>query len=107
MTNTALYVWYMLAGTVAGVSAWGYLFRFLFKTKGAWLKSLTGVALVIMAVANALVFTYVGLNLWFTVLTGGPNWPGRVLVGTSLFTLLAAAVILVWIAFERVQKKRK
>jgi hypothetical protein len=101
------YIWYMVAGTAAGISAWGYLIRYLYLTKGAWRRSLTGVALVVKGLANALVFTYVGLNLWFTVLTGAPNWPGRVIVGTCLFTLLAIAVILVWIAFERVQKKKR
>lgn len=107
MTSTGLYIWYMTAGTVAGISAWGYLIRFLLKTKGAWRHSLTGVALVIMALANACVFTFVGVNLWFTTLTGSANWPGRVIVGTALFTLLALAVILVWIAFERVQKQKR
>ncbi len=99
-------VWYMIAGTVAGVSAWGYLLRYLYLTKGAWRRSLTGVALVIMGLANALVFTFIGVNLWFTVLTGSASWPGRVAAGTGLFSILALAVILVWIAFERVQKRK-
>lgn len=106
MSQVALYIWYMVAGTVAGVSAWGYLLRYLILTKGAWRRSLTGVALVTMGLANAMMFTYVGLNLWFRVLTGSPDWPGRVAVGTGLFSLLALAVILVWVAFERAQKRK-
>jgi uncharacterized membrane protein YbhN (UPF0104 family) len=103
--ETVTYIWYMVAGTVAGVAAWGYLARYLYLTKGRWSKSLTGVALVTMGLANALVFSFVGVNLWFTVFTGASNWPGRVQVGTGLFTLLSLAVILVWIAFERAQRK--
>ncbi len=100
------YAWYAIAGTLAGASAWGYLLRYLFLTRGAWRHSLTGVALVTMGLANALVFSFIATNLWFTVFTGAANWPGRVAVGTGLFLLLAVAVFLVWLAFERVQKRR-
>jgi hypothetical protein len=100
------YILYMVAGTAAGISAWGYLVRYLYLTKGAWRHSLTGVALVVMGLANALVFSFVGVNLWFRVLTGAADWPGRVAVGTALFTLLALAVMLVWLAFERVQRRK-
>lgn len=98
-------VWYMVSGTLAGLAAWTYLVRFLIKTRGTVLRSLTGVALVTMASALALMFTFVGFNLWMTVLSGSANYPGRVWIGTGLFTLLAIAVTLIWIAFERAQKK--
>lgn len=98
---------YALTATLVALSAWGYVLRYFYLTRGAWTQSLTGVALVIMGLANALTFSFVGTNLWFTVATGAATWPGRVIVGTVLFALLATAVILVWIAFERVQKQKQ
>lgn len=100
-----LYIWYMVVGTIAGVSAWGYLLRFLYKTKGAWKRSLTGVALVTLATALALALTNVGVNLWLRVLTGSADWPGRLYVSAGLFSLLALAVTLIWVAFERAQRR--
>lgn len=98
-------VWYMVAGTVASFASWAYLLRFLIKTRGSALRSLTGVALTTLASALALVFTFVSFNVWMGVLTGSANWPGRVWVGTALFSLLALAVTLIWVAFERAQRK--
>lgn len=97
-------MWYAITATLVATAAWGYVLRYLYLTAGAWRRSLTGVALVTMGLANALTFSYISNNLWFTVFTGGPNWPGRLIVGTTLFALLASAVVLVWIAFERAQK---
>jgi hypothetical protein len=97
-------MWYAITATLVAMAAWGYVLRYLYLTSGAWRRSLTGVALVTMGFANALTFSFISNNLWFTVLTGGANWPGRLIVGTTLFALLAMAVILVWIAFERAQK---
>lgn len=105
MNSTGLYIWYMVAGTVAGVSCWAYLLRFLYKTKGSALRSLTGVALVTLATSLALLFTFIGVNLWMTVLTGSANYAARVPIGTALFSLLALAVTLIWVAFERAQRK--
>lgn len=99
-------VLYMVAGTVAGVASWGYLLRFLYKTRGAVLRSLTGVALITLASSLALMFTFVGFNLWMTVFTGSASYPGRVAIGTGLFFLLALAVTLIWVAFERAQKRK-
>jgi len=96
----------MVSGTVAGIASWAYLTRFLWKTKGSALRSLTGVALITLASALALVFTFVGVNLWLTVFTGSASYPGRVTIGTGLFSLLALAVTLIWIAFERAQKRK-
>lgn len=98
-------IWYAITGTLVALAAWGYVLRYLYLTKGAWRRSLTGVALVTMGLANALTFSFIGNNLWFTIFTGAANWPGRVIAGTTLFALLAMAVILVWIAFERAQKR--
>lgn len=98
-------VWYMVSGTVAGIASWAYLIRFLVKTRGSVLRSLTGVALITLASALALLFTFIDFNLWMTVLTGNANYPGRVPIGTGLFSLLALAVTLIWVAFERAQRK--
>lgn len=105
MSTAVLYIWYALAGTVAGVSSWAYLIRFLYKTRGAVLRSLTGVALITLASALALLFTFIGANLWLRVGFGITDYPARVLIGTSLFSLLALAVTLIWVAFERAQRK--
>lgn len=99
-------MWYAITATLVASAAWGYVLRYLYLTRGAWMRSLTGVALVTMGLANALTFSFISTNLWFTATTGAANWPGRVIVGTTLFGLLATAVILVWIAFERVQKRK-
>lgn len=98
-------VWQMVSGTVAAIAAWAYLIRFLYKTKGSALKSLTGVALITLATSLALLFTYVDVNLWLRVITGSIDYPGRLWVGTGLFSLLALAVTLIWVAFERAQRK--
>lgn len=98
-------VWYMVSGTIAGIASWSYLIRFLVKTRGSVLRSLTGVALITLASALALLFTFIGFNLWMTVLTGSANYPARVPLGASLFSLLALAVTLIWVAFERAQRK--
>lgn len=98
-------IWYMVSGTIAGVASWAYLIRFLLKTRGSVLRSLTGVALITMASALALLFTFIGFNLWMTVFTGAASYPGRVPIGASLFSLLALAVTLIWVAFEKAQRK--
>lgn len=98
-------VWQMVSGTLAAIASWAYLIRFLYKTKGSALKSLTGVALITLATSLALLFTYVDVNLWLRVITGSADYPGRLWVGTGLFSLLALAVTLIWVAFERAQRK--
>lgn len=98
-------IWYMVSSTIAGIASWSYLIRFLYKTKGSVLKSLTGTALITLASALALTFTFVGVNLWLTMLTGSASYPGRVIIGSSLFSLLALAVSLIWVAFERAQRR--
>ncbi len=95
---------YAVIGTLTGLAAWGYLSRFVWLTRKSR-PSLTAVALKVMALSLALTFTFVGTNLWFIVFTGAANWPGRIYVGAGLFALLATAVILIWVAFERAQKK--
>lgn len=105
MSTAALYAWYMVAGTVAGIASWSYLIRFLWKTKGSALKSLTGRALITSAASLALLFTYVDVNLWLRVVWHITDYPGRVYIGSSLFSLLALAVTLKWVAFERAQRK--
>lgn len=98
-------IWYMVSGTVAAIASWAYLIRFLVKTRGSVLKSLTGMALITMAAALALLFTYVDVNLWLRVITGSADYPGRLWIGTGLFSLLALAVTLIWVAFEKAQRK--
>ena len=105
VSQVALYVWYMIAGTAGGLATWGYLLRYLYKSKGAWRRSLTGAALVTLGTSLALMFTFIGVNLWLTVLTGSANYPARVPIGTGLFSLLALAVVLIWIAFEKAQRE--
>lgn len=105
MSTAVLYIWYMASGTLAGIAAWAYLVRFLWKTRGSVLKSLTGVALITLAGALALLFTYIDVNLWLRVVADITDYPGRVYIGSGLFSLLALAVILIWVAFERAQRK--
>ncbi len=95
---------YAVIGTLTGVAAWGYLSRFVWLTRGVKL-SLTAVALKTLAFALALTFTFISTNLWFVVFKGSANWPGRIYVGSGLFALLAVAVMLIWYAFEKAQRK--
>ncbi len=98
-------VTYMIAATLAALAAWGYLLRFTVKTRGAWLTSITGVALVAQGGALALALTFLAHNLWWVTLTGSANWPGRQVVGSILYFLVMLTVVLIWIAFEKAQKK--
>jgi hypothetical protein len=104
MEGKTVTVVYAIVGTLTGLAAWGYLSRFLYLTRLSR-RSLTGVALKTLASALALTFTFISVNLWFTVIAGSSNWTGRVYVGTGLFGLLAIAVILMWVAFEKAQRK--
>lgn len=102
-----LFAWYVGVGTGAALSSWAFLLRYHLKSRGAWRHSLTGVALMTMAISTALIFTFVDVNLWFRILGWNADYPGRVYIGPVLFTMLAVAITLVWVAFEKAQKPKR
>lgn len=100
-----LALWYFTVCTGAALSSWAFLVRYHLKSRGAWRYSLTGVSLMTMGASCGLVFTYLDIALGLRVLGMDTNYPGRMYIGPVLLTLLAAAITLVWLAFERSQKE--
>lgn len=99
-------IWYAIAASLVALVGWGYFSRFLYKASGVWMRSIAGVALVTQSLVLALIFTFIATNLWAIVFTGSLNWPGRQVVGSILFTLLAATKIMIWTAFEKAQRNK-
>jgi|SRR6185503_646690 len=102
-TPTWLYWVYLAMHLFVLIPAIGYSYRFHRITAGHWWNSLTGKALMMLAVALALNIVPAMLGTVWILITGNPM-PGRVAIGAVAYLIAGVALWMQWLAFEGAQR---
>jgi hypothetical protein len=106
-TPTWLYWVYLAMHLFVLAPAIGYSYRFHRVTAGPggipWWNSLTGRALMMMAVALALNIIPAMLSIVWILITSH-TMPGRVAIGAVAYLIAGVALWMQWVAFERAQR---